>query len=135
MSYIDKENSDKQLSIDKMFINALKEINRRMVNKSLNLKTLNVIIRYVMEAVEKTPLKGKDQKDFAMRLIKNLIDNTCYSINEKKILLNLYENDTISETIEMIVSASKGEMNINKVKTVCSCILKCLSSCSNDDDE
>ena len=35
--------------------------------------TLAIVIRYTMEIIEKTPLKGREQLDMAMRIIGDLI--------------------------------------------------------------
>jgi hypothetical protein len=114
---------------DELFISVSKEINKKMSDVGLNVKTLHILIKYVMEATEKTPLKGKEQKAFALRLIKELIDNMSDSNPEKYVLLNLYENDSISNTIELVVCASKGELGINNVGQVGSCIWNCISAC------
>jgi hypothetical protein len=97
-----------------------------MKDVGVNLKTLHIIIKYVMEAVEQSPIKGKSQKTFALRLIKELIDNMPDSDSDKKTLLNLYETDSISNTIELVVRASKGELGINQVG---SCVWSCISAC------
>jgi hypothetical protein len=44
---------------DDLFISVSKEINKKMSDVGLNVKTLHILIKYVMEATEKTPLKGK----------------------------------------------------------------------------
>ena len=61
---------------DELFVSVSKEINKKMKDVGVNVKTLHIIIKYVMEAVEQSPIKGKSQKTFALRLIKELIDNT-----------------------------------------------------------
>ncbi len=109
---------------DELFVNASKEITKKMAETGITVKTLHILIKYVMEAAEQSPLKGKDQKQFALRLIKELIDNMPDSNSEKFVLLNLYESESISNTIELVVSASKGELNLNKVG---SCIWSCIA--------
>ncbi len=111
---------------DELFVSVSKDINKKMADIGINVKTLHIIIKYVIEATEQTPLKGKSQKTFALRLIKELIDNMPDSDSDKKTLLNLYETDSISNTIELIVSASKGELGINQVG---SCVWSCITAC------
>lgn len=115
-----------QAAADEIFVNASKELNKKMTDVGVNVKTLHIIIKYVMEATEKTPLKGKAQKTFALRLIKELIDNMDENNPDKKVLLNLYETDSISNTIELVVCASKGELGINQVG---SCVWSCITAC------
>ena len=113
---------------DTLFINTLINVKKNMENVGLNLNTIHIVIKYVMEATEKTPLKGKEQKAFALRIIKELIDNVPDSNEHKKTLLAMYENDSISNTIELIVSASKGELGINNITQIGSCLWSCIKA-------
>jgi hypothetical protein len=78
-----------------------------------------------METVEKTSIKGTEQKDLALRLIRALIVDLTDKEDEK-ILLKLLDDGTISNMIDLIVDATRGKLNINKVVTVSS---KLISSC------
>lgn len=113
---------------DTLFINTLINVKKNMENVGLNLNTIHIVIKYVMEATEKTPLKGKEQKVFALRIIKELIENVPDSNEHKKTLLAMYENDSISNTIELIVSASKGELGINNITQIGSCLWSCIKA-------
>lgn len=113
---------------DHLFIHTLINIKKKMENVGLNLNTIHIVIKYVMEATEKTPLKGKEQKAFALRIIKELIENIPDSNEHKKTLLAMYENESISNTIELIVSASKGELGINNVTQIGTCIWSCIKA-------
>ena len=89
--------------------------------------TLTIIIKYTMEAIEKTPVKGKQQLDFALRIIGDLIKELPDS-DEKLFLIQTHKNGGIKDTIELVVAASKGELNINQVAEVASssCIKPCI---------
>lgn len=115
-------------SVDVVFINVLLDIKKKIESVGFNIKTLHIIIKYVMEATEQTPIKGKSQKQFALRIIKELIENIPDSNNDKALLLNLYNNDSISNTIELVVSASKGQLGINNVVEIGSCLWSCIKS-------
>ena len=79
--------------------------------------TLPKVIGYVMEAIETTPMKGKEQKDFCLKVIDGLIQEL-HDSDEKKILQDISSSGGIEGTIELVVSASKGELNINNVGKV-----------------
>ena len=85
--------------------------------------TLPKIIQFVMEAIEDTPTKGPAQKEFALKVIGSLIEELSES-DEKKLLQDTFKSGGIEGTIELVVSASKGELNINQVVDVAvnSCI-------------
>lgn len=101
--------------------------------------TLPKIIQFVMEAIEDTPTKGPAQKDFAVKVIGSLIDEL-HESDEKKLLQETFKSGGIEGTIDLVVSATKGELNINQVVDVAvnSCIcpffnfsMSKFKSCSN----
>jgi hypothetical protein len=125
MSETDKKVIDADVT-DELFLIASKEIKKKMIDVEINVKTLHILIKHVMEYAEKSPLKGKAQKTLALRLIKDLIDNMPDYNTEKFVLLNLYESESISNTIDLVVCASKGELNINNIGFS---FFNCLSGC------
>jgi hypothetical protein len=84
---------------------------------NVSLSTLPLLIRIVMEAVEHTIIKGNAQKVFAMRVISELIAELPESI-EKGFLKATCESGGIEGTIDLVVAASKGELDVNKVASV-----------------
>jgi hypothetical protein len=105
---------------DKVFEALKDKIKEHGVKKS----TLALIIKFTIEAVEETPIKGADQKDYALRLIKALVEELAEG-NEKEFLLIAIESGSVGDTIDLIISASRGELNVNKVVKVAS--TSCLS--------
>lgn len=89
--------------------------------------TLSIVIKYTMEAVEKTPTKGPAQMDFAVRVIGDLIGELPSS-DEKAFLSLTLDNGGIKNTIELIVQATRGEINVNQVVEVAakSCLQPCI---------
>tara|TARA_Y100000748_G_scaffold283915_1_gene265311 strand:- start:2257 stop:2688 length:432 start_codon:yes stop_codon:yes gene_type:complete len=89
--------------------------------------TLSLVIKYTMEAVEKTPTKGPAQMGFALRVIGDLIGELPSS-DEKAFLSQTLDNGGIKNTIELIVQATRGEINVNQVVEVAakSCLQPCI---------
>jgi len=85
-------------------------------------ETLAVIIQYAMEAVEKTPKKGKEQKNYVINLVTALIMAQA-SEEDKPALKEALK--TVPATIDIIVAATKGEVDINQVAKVASSCLPC----------
>ena len=78
-----------------------------------------------MEEVEKTPIKGPEQKEIALNLIKALIIDLTENEDEK-VLLDLLNDGTIGNLIDLIVDVSKGKININKISKVSfGCFKRC----------
>lgn len=103
------------------------EVKSLMGNVPISSGTLAIVIRYTMEVIEKTPLKGKEQMDMALRIIDDLIDELPYS-TEKDFLRQTLDNGGIKNTIELIIQATKGEIDVNKMLETgaSSCLVPCI---------
>jgi hypothetical protein len=67
-----------------------------------------------MEAVEALSMDGHIQKNYAIMIINELISALPES-NEKQFLLNMSKQGNIDNIIELVIDASKGRININKI--------------------
>lgn len=80
----------------------------------INVKSIHLIIRAVMEVIEGTPIKGSEQKDLALKILRQLfIDFT--EDDTEKMLLALLDTDAIGNLIDLVVDASKNKIKVNKV--------------------
>ena len=95
----------------------MNEVKESLGDVGVKASTLTLIIKYTMEAIEKTPVKGSQQLDFALRIIGDLIQELPDS-EEKTFLNQTHKNGGIKDTIELVVDASKGKVNINQVTQV-----------------
>ena len=103
---------------DPDFIDALKEAQDKLKDKEINISNVMTIVQITMEAVELTKVKGEKQKDLAVKLIKKIIEDAPISDDKEKFLLDMLKEGVISSTIDLVVAASKGEIDINSVKEV-----------------
>merc|ERR1712086_56548 len=101
-------------SNNNIYDDALILIKDKLSNITIRVSTIHLIIKYVMETVEKTPIKGTEQKDLALRLIRALIVDLTDK-DDEKILIKLLDDGTISNMIDLIVDATRGRLNINRV--------------------
>ncbi len=116
-----------KVASDKVF-EALKD---KMKEHGVKKSTLALLVKFTIEAVEETPIKGKHQKDYALRLIEALIEELAEG-EEKEYLMIAIESGSVGDTIDLIISASRGELNVNQVVEVAttSCLsglLMCMS--------
>lgn len=109
-----------KVASDKVF-EALKD---KMKEHGVKKSTLALLVKFTIEAVEETPIKGAHQKDYALRLIEALVEELAEG-EEKEFLLIAIESGSVGDTIDLIISASRGELNVNKVVEVAS--TSCLS--------
>lgn len=118
---IDKNEETIDKVTDKVFEALVEKTKEMGVKKS----TLALIIKFVMEAVEDTPMKGSEQKEYSLRLIKSLVIELAEG-EDKEYLLIAIDSGSVGDTIDLIVAASKGELNVNMViDTAASSCLPC----------
>lgn len=103
----------------------LEKIKEKVSLITIRPSTLYLIIKHVMEEVEKTPIKGPEQKEMALKLIKALIIDLTENKDEE-VLLHLLNDGTIGNLMDLIVDVSKGKININKISKVSiGCFKRC----------
>lgn len=94
--------------------NYLKIVKNILKGTPINVTSIHLIIRTVMEVVEGTPVKGSAQKDLALKILRQLfIDFTDDDIEST--LISLLDSGAIGNLTDLIVDASKGKTNINKI--------------------
>lgn len=113
-------------SISNIFKNSLDIIKQKVSVINIRPTTLHIILKYVMEEIETTPIKGSEQKEFALKLIGELIIDLSDKEDEET-LLKLLNDGTISNIIDLIVDATNGRLNINTtIVTTTRCINTCI---------
>jgi hypothetical protein len=106
-------------------------------NKLIKLPNITNIIQYAIELTEQqTKLSSQDKKQYALKIILETIKSLPDS-SYSNYLLNTYDNNTISDLIDLVVNSSKGKLEINKpfIKRVIKIILKLLLSCFKKEPE
>lgn len=112
---------NKQLTIsvpdnnDEMIFNdALKYLKIKSQNINIRMSTIHLLIKYIMEYIETTSLKGIEQRDMCLRVLRALvIDLTEHE--DEIVLLKLIDDGTIANLIDLVVDVSRGKLDINNV--------------------
>jgi hypothetical protein len=105
-----------------IFKQIMLDLKESLEGTPINVKSLHLIIKTTMEIIEDTPITGTEQKEIALKILRQLfIDFTDDDIEST--LINLLDTGVIGNLIDLITDASKGKLNINKiVETSTSCI-------------
>lgn len=115
-----------KFDIQNIYEKTLAKLKVKVSAISIRSSTLHLIIKYVMELVEQTPLKGSEQKEMALKLIKELIVDLTEGEDER-VLIQLLNDGTIGNMIDLIVDATKGRLDINTALQVTTgCLNRCL---------
>ena len=114
-----------KFNIQNIYETTLAKLKAKVSAINIKSSTLHLIIKYVMELVEQTPLKGKEQKRNSSKIRALIIDIT--DAEDERVLLQLLDDGTIGNMIDLIVEATKGDLNINTaVEVTTGCLNRCI---------
>lgn len=118
-------NDDEELEITNNTLSFLKE---KLKGVYIRPSTVHLVLKYAMEYIEKTPVKGIKQKQITLNVLKALfVDLT--DGDDERVLLSLLEDGTISNLIDLIIDVSKGKLDINTLIDTTEVTYGCLKSC------
>ena len=118
------------------FDTSLKKLNEKLESRNIEITvtTITTVIKICMEIAEATKLKGKEQKVLVGRLVKKVVKDAPISDEKEKLLLDMIEEGVVGDVIDLVVSATKGELDINAVeKAAVGCCLALLKSRKRND--
>ena len=108
------------------FVNCMKELKTKLVGVEVSVENFMVIVRFSMEVVEVTQLKGSVQKELAVSLVRTVVVEAPISDNKEKLLLDMIDQGVLGNTVDLVVDASRGKLDVNtviKVATGCCALL------------
>jgi hypothetical protein len=79
-----------------------------------------------MEIVEASEAKGEKQKELVEKLVKQVVMDAPISDEKEKLLLDMIDQGILGDMASLVVSATKGELNINAMAEVAGV---CCKSC------
>ena len=118
-----------------------KEFRIKIASLTIDTNTIMMVLQYAMEAVEVTTLSGHEKKEAVVDMIERAVFDAPMPTEVRNILLEMVNDGIISHTIDIIISASRGKLNVNSIsgasQVVCTnifphlihCITGCITSC------
>lgn len=98
-------------------------------NIEVSSKTITQIVKIAMEIVEATKLKGKEQKALVEKIVRKIVIEAPLEESKKSIVISMLDEGIVGDVIDLVVSATKGELDINSVEKVATgCCLAFLKS-------
>lgn len=104
------------------FTKSLADLKERLSGNEISVGNMMTIVRFSMEVVELTKLKGEEQRELAIKLIRQVIVDAPISDDKEKLLLDMIDQNVVASTIDLVVAASRGQLEINQVTEV---VTKC----------
>ena len=131
MSSESKTNEVSNLLVAAAYDSALLKLNTTLKERNIEVssKTITQIIKIAMEIVEATKLKGKDQKALVEKIVKKIVKESPLEESKKSIVISMLDEGIVGDVIDLVVAATRGEVNINTVEKVATgCCLAFLKS-------
>ena len=90
----------------------LKEVKYLLDKTNINLFNLPAIIKSIMEVIDNIPMSGPNKKIYALKIIREIVDEKTFG-EEEAVLLLLIDNGNVGNMIDLIIHATRGNLNIN----------------------
>jgi len=100
-------------------------------NLSISPEMIMRLLRIAMVVVDKTNEPGSKKKEFVINLLKEVVmKSNDISPEDKLQALNLIMGNIVSDSIDFLIDASKGNFNVNKIEKIAeevamSCFTRC----------
>ena len=78
--------------------------------------TITSVIIMAMELVEASQVKGEEQKNLVTAVVRKIVVDAPIGDDKEKLLLDMIDQGVVGNVIELVVSATKGEINVNAAK-------------------
>lgn len=112
---------------EEVYVDLLDKINT-LEGFELNAHNLIKILKITIEIVEVLEMPGKEKKSLVIDLLRKYVQESSINETEKNICLEMINNGTLSETIDLVIDASNGRLEINNVidlgQSCCAILLK-----------
>ena len=102
------------------FVVSLHKLKEKIGDMEINAQTIIKVLQFAMEVMEATKVKGPAQRDLAIKLVRQIVTDAPISDEKEKLLLDMIDQGILANTIELVVAASKGNLDINAVVAVAS---------------
>ena len=127
----DKKEEVGKLLIAAAFDSSLRKLNAELASRDIVItsKTITTVIQISMEIVEATSLKGEEQKKLVEKLVTKSVKDAPITEEKRKLLLSMIDEGIVGDVIDLVVSATKGELDVNALeKAAVGCCLSVLKS-------
>jgi len=115
--------------VNDLYFVLLQQLKTKTQNIQINSNTIITVLKFSMEIVEASHIKGRKQRDIAIRLIKQIVVDAPITNDNETLLLQMIDSGILGNTIDLVVSATKGDLDINSAAQVAvNCCLALLQS-------
>jgi len=103
---------------ENLFNYCMIELKKKIEGIEVNADTVITILKYAMEVVELSKAKGNAQRELSIKLVRQVVVDAPINDEKEKLLLDLIDNGILANTVELVVDASRGDIDVNNVAQV-----------------
>jgi hypothetical protein len=119
---------------EKLIDNVKAQLLQHIADQEVDKPLLFTLIIKAMEIVERSDVKGTQQKDIVIEILIALLESDHVKSTHKLDLILFLKQDA-NNIIDIVVDASKGKIDINKIENYTTKFVKCIFSCLKKKDE
>ena len=97
------------------------KIKEKFGEKKITIETIDVIVKESIELVEKFRYSGADKREHVIAIVRAVIIDLVDDPEEERILLEIIDKKILEKIVDLIILASKGELDINNKTTQKNC--------------
>lgn len=127
------------MSINEEIFNTSYRLLTSKIRSPMTPENMMIYVKLAMELTEITELKGAEQKQLVIDIIRKVVEDNANK-DYKKLCEDFIDSGTLSQTIDIIVDATKGRLNINNnskslIKRIVVCCLPFLNRTITNEQE
>ena len=96
----------------------LTKLKEKIGDMEINADNITKVLKFSMECVEVTELKGEAKKDLAIKLVRQVVEEEPISDEKEKLLLDMIDQKVLHGMVDLVVEAKEGKIDINALKQV-----------------
>jgi len=102
---------------DENILKIILDLKAKWCDKKIKLNTINILLKETMEIVDKLNCSGKDKKVYVKTIIRQVIIDLIEDPDEERLVLEIIDKNVLENTMDIIISATRGEFDIKNKKT------------------
>ena len=99
-------------------VDVFENLKKKIEGIEVNSETIVKVLKFAMECVEVTELKGEEKKDLAIKLVRQVVEEAPISDEKEKLLLDMIDQKVLHGMVDLAVEAKDGKIDINALKQV-----------------
>ena len=89
----------------------------KLVEEKITIETINLVLKEAMQIVDKTDLPGSQKREHVLTIVRAVVKDLVENEFDERLILELIDKKVLGNTIDLIIEASKGNLDINNKDT------------------